>query len=78
MAAAPRLKVYNPGGVYVAACKHIEDSAALVALYGDGATIRNGHRATDIVWAEGREEQPAAESYSFVADIVLARLSPSQ
>ena len=67
MANAPRFKVYTPDGEYVASCKHAEDAAALVALYGDGATIRAGHSRRDILWHEGFQGQPAAESYDFVA-----------
>lgn len=70
MASAPRWKVYNPQGEYVAACKHVEDAACLVAFYGDGATIRDGHGIRGIVWHEGKEGQPAAESYDHVAEHV--------
>jgi len=72
MASAPQFKVYNPSKEYVAACKHVEDAAALVALYGDGATIRSGH--TTIVWTEGQETQPAGESFDFVAELAHQRL----
>lgn len=71
MAASPRLKIYNPAGDYVAACKHGEDAACLMAFYGDGATIRSGH--SKIVWTEGGEAQPAGESYDFVATTVFER-----
>lgn len=74
MAASPKLKVYNASGEYVASCKYPSDAAALVSLYGDGATIRHGHRKTDAVWTEGAESQPAGESYDFVAETVHARL----
>lgn len=71
MAGSPQLKVYSPSGEYVASCKHAEDAAALVSLYGDGATIRVGHRRT--VWTEGAELQSAAESYDYVALVVGSR-----
>jgi hypothetical protein len=71
MAESPKYKVYNRHGEYVAACKHAEDAAALVALYGDGATIKHGHRT--IVWCEGAESQPAGKSYDFVAQKVYER-----
>ena len=50
MAKAPRWKVYNADGKYVAACKYAEDAATVVASY-DGGTIRDGHHK--IVWREG-------------------------
>lgn len=71
MASAPPWKVYTADGEYVAACKDIEDAAALVAFRGLGAQIRYEHR--HIVWREGFEQQPAAESYDFVATLTNAR-----
>lgn len=71
MAASPRWKVYSADIEYRAACKYVEDAAALVAMLGDGATIRAGHRR--IVWTEGQEAQPAAESYDFVYSVVHKR-----
>lgn len=64
MASAPRYKIFNPEGEYVAACKYPEEAAALMTFLGDGAEIRDGH--TKVVWTEGSELQPAAESYDFV------------
>jgi hypothetical protein len=74
MAGAPQFKVYNPSGDYVAACKHGEDAAAIVAGYGDGATIRDGHSKRDIVWTEGAESFPAGESYDGVALLIAERI----
>lgn len=65
MASSPRWKVYNPDGKYVASCVHEEDAACLIAMYGKGAQIRDGH--VKKVWIEGEEAQPAGESYDFVA-----------
>lgn len=64
-------KVINPSGKYVASCLHAEDAACLVALYGDGAQINYAHRT--IVWREGKESQPAGESYDHVARICFDR-----
>ena len=72
MAATPKLKVYNKDGEYLAACKHGEDAACLVAMYGNGATIRHEH--SRIVWIEGDEAQLAGESYDFVAETIAARI----
>lgn len=74
MSATPALKIYNSIGVYIAACKHAEDAAAVVAMNGDGATIRDGHSTRDIVWREGSEAKPASESYDFVANIIAERI----
>lgn len=71
MAASPAWKVYNSAGEYIAACKHLEDAACLVAFNGDGATIRSGH--SRVVWREGAETQSAAESYDHVVEIARGR-----
>jgi hypothetical protein len=74
MAGAPNWKVYNPAGEYIAACKHVEDAAALAALNGNGTTIRSGHSKAFTVWTEGAESQPAGESYDHVATLAADRL----
>jgi hypothetical protein len=66
MGASPKWKVYR-GTEYVASCKYIEDAAAICAMSGDGATIRNGH--TVIVWREGIDGS-AGDSYDAVVDHV--------
>lgn len=73
MSAAPFWKVYGPTGEYQAACKEPEAAAALVGFYGAGATIRAGHR--DVVWTEGKETQPACESYDDTATTIMLRLN---
>lgn len=72
MAGSPRFKVFR-GKEYVASCKYPEDAAAIVATSPTGATIRDGH--TTVVWNEGREAQPAGESFDFVASTIYARLN---
>lgn len=71
MAGSPEFKVYDAQGEYQASTKEIEAAAALVAFYGNGATIRWQH--SRVVWTEGSEPQPAAESYDNVANVVSAR-----
>ena len=71
MAGAPEYKVYNAAGEYVAACKYVEDAASIVAQYGDRSVIRWRHQT--VVWREGSEDQPAAESYDHVREVVMAR-----
>lgn len=77
MAATPNLKIFNPKGEYVACCKFAEDAAAIIALYGNGATIRNGHSKKFTVWHEGKEEHLAGESYDIVAAVVNHRIKNS-
>jgi hypothetical protein len=71
MAGSPRFKIHNPSGEYIASCKHLEDAAAIVGNYGDGATIKDGGR---VVWREGREAFSAAESYDGVRETVWERV----
>lgn len=70
-----KYRVQNPQGVEIAQCVHAEDAAALVALYGDGATIRARMGTRDYVrlWTEGEEEIPAGESYDQVRETCTAR-----
>lgn len=74
MAAAPAFKIYDNDGKYQAACHELEAAAALMGFYGDGATIRYGHRPKDALWTEGVEAQPAAESFDYVAETCTTRL----
>ncbi len=69
MAGTPRFKVYIHGK-YVAACKHPEDAAAIVAAYSSGE-IRDGHKT--VVYTDGVDGN-AGESYDSVAEIVLRRV----
>lgn len=73
MASSPPWKVYDANGKYQAACKEVEAAAALIGFYGDGASIRLDHAKSATVWLEGKEAQPAAESYDFVAQVVETR-----
>lgn len=73
MAGSPVYKVYDSKKNYVASCKHLEACAALANLYGEGTTIRYGHGKT-IIWTEGKEEQPAGESYDYVAEVCTKRV----
>lgn len=72
MAGSPVFKVYSSEGLYIAACKHAEDAAAIIAMRGEGATIRYQHGK--VLWKEGSEVQPAGESYDLVSDTVNGRL----
>lgn len=72
MAISPLFKVYNAHRVYIASCRHVEDAAALIALYGRDATIRWGH--SFVVWHEGAEARAAGESYDNVQAVVYSRI----
>ena len=72
MASTPRWKVFSPAKQYVACCHFAEDAAALAALYGEGATIRDGHRVKDTVFTEGENDTWAGESYDVAARIVIS------
>ena len=72
MANSPLWKIYSGEKEYVASCKYAEDAAALVALYGNGATVRYHH--STVVWSEGSESQSAAESYSSAALVMHDRI----
>lgn len=74
--ATPQFKVYNAEGVYMAACKEPEAAAALVAFYGDGSTIRFGHRL--IVWTEGGDGNAAVFSYESVVEMIAGRIQRDQ
>ena len=71
MAGSPCLKVYDAHGKYMAACVQFEAAAAVVSLYGDGATIRYHHGP--IIWREGTDGH-AGESYDHVAIVGRARV----
>lgn len=74
MSSAPRFKLYDPSGGYVAAFKHPEDAALVLAAYGAGARLRDrgsGHR---IVWTEGQETIGAGDSEQDCAAIIWGRI----
>lgn len=74
MAASPRFKIYSAAGEYQAACHEPEAAAVLASFYGEGATVRDGHREKDTVWQEGRDGL-AGESFDHVAQVILDRLA---
>lgn len=62
--------IYNPDGKCTARLLYVEDAAMLVAMLGEGYTIRVGRT---IVWHEGHEEFSAAESYGQAVGMLLHR-----
>ena len=71
MSGTPQLKVFR-NGEYVAACKHAEDAAAIVAL--SGGEIRLGHSTKDRLYVNGDEGVRAEDSIDAVAEIIHRRL----
>ncbi len=60
-------------GKLVARVHFVEDAAALVALYGDGATIRRTIGGKSVtVWTQGKDGE-AGDSYDTVAVLVRLR-----
>lgn len=73
MAATHDWKVCNSDGEYVASFKHPSDAAAFVAILGEGATIRNKHARSTVIWKEGTDGS-AGESYDLVAERCFAKV----
>lgn len=65
MAASPKYKVYDKSGTYQGSAKEVEAAAAMAAFYGDGATVRSGHRS--IVWTHGEIDDPSYDDIALLA-----------
>ena len=70
MAASPDFKIYRRGE-YVAACKYLEDAAALVGM--SGGSVRYGHTRT-IYPDTVLNQQRAADSVDEAADVMRRNL----
>jgi len=72
-------KVYKPADVsgrrgdFSASFKEPSDAAVMIAFYGNGAQIRYKHHT--LVWNEGKEDQPASNSYDHVAGVCIDRVN---
>lgn len=73
MAASPPYKIFDPQGAYRGAVNELEAAAALMAFYGEGAQVRVGHSARNVLWHEGHEPEPAGESYDGAAGVMAQR-----
>ena len=69
----PSWKVFSPAGKYVGATHLAADAGALCAAYGEGATIRWGHKKKQIVWTDGVDGY-AGDSYDMVDEVCNAKL----
>ena len=72
MSGSPKFKIYNLNREYIGCVKYAEDAAALVALQGDGATVKYDHGK--VIWREGAEELSAGESYDEAARVMYRRI----
>ncbi len=80
MAASPQWKVYTADGQYMASCKYPEHAAILMGsgfMFGEGATIRDGHSRAGILWTEGAEGFPASESFDRCVEVMVERRQES-
>jgi len=71
MAASPQFKLYDEHNKYQGCMKYAEDAAIVISSWRQG-TIRWQHAL--VVWREGKELQPAAESYDYVAQTIEKRI----
>jgi len=65
-----RWVIYDETGTGRAAASSAEDAAMIVAMLGEGSTVRVARR---IVWREGSETISAGESYDDAAYIMRDR-----
>lgn len=73
MARSLDFKIYDSDGIYQASCRHATDAAAVVAIQGDGATVRFRHRKR--IWTEGENADGyAGDSYDEAAELMLSRM----
>ena len=70
MASSPILKVYSPKGEYVGSAKEVLGAAVMAQVYGEGSTIRLGHKI--VLWTEGVDGD-ACESYDKTGEKMVSR-----
>jgi len=68
MAQSPRYKIYDAAGEYQASVKDLTLAGGLMAILGEGATVRDGHRL--VIYTEGIDGD-SGNSYDDVAAHVL-------
>jgi hypothetical protein len=72
MAGSPILKVYSPAGEYVGSAKEVIGASVMAQAYGDGSTIRLGHKV--ILWTQGfANDGDACESYDHTGEVMVSR-----
>lgn len=70
MASTPQWKCYL-SDEYMAATKHPEDAAILMAAWGGSGAVKYDHGL--VVWREGHEEFSAGESADRAAAVMIER-----
>lgn len=50
MAASTVIKIFNPGGEFIASCKYYEDAGVVAHANGPGSTVRMGHSKRDTIY----------------------------
>jgi len=76
MAAAPRYKLFNAEGTYMASSKDPALFAACIGLLGHGATIKDGRDLKRVLWTEG-VDGIGFESYDAVCIACQERENPN-
>ena len=66
---SPQIKIFDASGLYQASTHDYCAAAALMGLYGEGATVRLGHSKKETVWTEGMDGS-AADCYELIADAI--------
>lgn len=70
MASSPALKVYSPSGEYVGSAKEVLGAAVMAQVYGEGSTIRYGHKL--VLFTQGADGD-ACESYDTTGALMASR-----
>ncbi len=65
MGRSPSIKCYDAAGKYQASVKDYDLAGAIMAMLGEGSTVRDGHTVSDIVYTEGVDGD-CGESYDAV------------
>lgn len=67
----PTLKIYDDADRYVASCKFFQHAAAIVAVIGDGATVRWHHKHN--IYTQGKDGD-ATTCYEVAAETMRGRV----
>lgn len=71
MASSPTLKLFR-AGKYVGSVKYLEDAAMAASMFAD--VVRYGHGGS-VLWTEGKEGTPAADSYDDATETMVSRMT---
>jgi hypothetical protein len=65
-------RIYNADGEWMASARYAEDAARIVDLF-EGGSVRY-YPLNLVVWIDGREDQPASESWDHAAEVINQRV----